>query len=427
MRGGLVGYRVGSVSKLVLANAIVIAALLAGPGSAAVLANTATSSDPPPAMDSLVPIPRVVGGNETSIEQWPWQVEFNYRSDLFEGDGFDRHLCGGSLVSPTLVVSAAHCFFTAPSFDPASDFAAVTGRTQLTSNSGQETLVSEIYYPVDDFGDPLYNPDTKEWDVVLVELASPSDSQTIKLAGPDERSLWDQGRVSYTTGWGDTSEGGTRSNILREVEIEMIADSLCGSPSSNGSTFIAATMVCAGVMEGGRDACQGDSGGPLVVPTSSGEYRLVGATSKGNGCARPDFPGIYSRVAGDPIRSWLADTAQSLAGLDIVGSGGEPLAGSTNIGGFRVSGPTRLKRGRSYNFRASVTNFGNFDSTGTRLVVSGRGMRFNGLIGTIPPQVTRSVRFQLRPSRTGRFRSIFRVAADNANGRSVAKVFSVRR
>jgi hypothetical protein len=416
--------------RLFLVGLVSAAAMIAGAGSASAVGAASATSDPQtesPAVSSLVPIPRIVGGNETSIEQWPWQVEFNYRSDLFEGDGFDRHLCGGSLVSPTLVVSAAHCFFTAPSFDPASNFAAVTGRTELTSNTGQETLVSEIYYPVDDFGDPLYNPDTEEWDVVLVELASPSDSQTIKLAGPDERSLWDKGRISFATGWGDTSEGGTRSNILREVEIEMIADSVCGSPSSNGSLFIAETMVCAGAMEGGRDACQGDSGGPLVVPTSSGEFRLVGATSNGNGCARPDFPGIYSRVADDPIRSWLADTAQSLAGVDIVGFGGEPLAGSTSIGGFRVSGPTRLKRGRIYTFRASVTNFGKFDSTGTRLVVSGRGIRFNGLIGTIPPRVTRSVRFRLRPSRTGRFRSTFRVVADNANGRSVAKVFSVRR
>jgi hypothetical protein len=65
-------------------------------------------------------------------------------------------------------------------------------------------------------------------------------------------------------------------------------------------------MVCAGIYPaGGKDTCQGDSGGPLVVPIGGGVYRLVGDTSFGDGCALPLKPGVYGRVADDPMRSAL--------------------------------------------------------------------------------------------------------------------------
>jgi secreted trypsin-like serine protease len=66
-------------------------------------------------------------------------------------------------------------------------------------------------------------------------------------------------------------------------------------------------MICAGYPEGGTDTCQGDSGGPLLVYLPDGTPRLVGATSFGEGCAEPGYPGVYAELTGDPIRSWVAE------------------------------------------------------------------------------------------------------------------------
>ena len=73
-------------------------------------------------------------------------------------------------------------------------------------------------------------------------------------------------------------------------------------------------MVCAGFPEGGVDTCQGDSGGPMFGRDAAGALKVVGATSFGEGCARPGKPGVYARVADDVLREWIRGV--SPAGVD---------------------------------------------------------------------------------------------------------------
>jgi Trypsin len=270
--------------------------------------------------------PRIVGGTPTTISQWPWQAAITLSPAVASGSALQRLGCGGAAVAPNLIVSAAHCFFLPRAgFAHPSNFAAVTGRTQLTSSDGQEIPFATYHVLVDASGNPLFNPGTQEFDAVLIELAAPSSTSTpIKLAGPDEADLWSPGRDAFVTGWGATREGGAPSNVLRQVQVAMISDPTCASPKSYGGGLKPAVMVCAGSLLGKRDACQGDSGGPLIVPVDGGGFRLVGDTSFGIGCGNRKFPGVYGRLGADPMRGLLQSMALALGGGDIVGSGGQP-------------------------------------------------------------------------------------------------------
>jgi Trypsin len=341
--------RAGSLSARVVAIAAVAAGfgLTAGPAGAAAapeiyLGSASENGDPAASTPSWVEerleekrkhgsptrrATRIVGGKTTTITKWPWQAAILSGES---GNGYLRQFCGGSLVAPNVVVSAAHCFYddATNSFPPAS-FDVVTGRTVLSSTTGQELDVTDYFFPVDGVGDPLYNPDIDEqFDVVFIELASPSVSRTIRIAGPSERAVWTAGRAAFATGWGALNDGDAQlfPDDLREVQIGVIGDSTCASGPVYGASglFFPATMVCAGVLAGGKDSCQGDSGGPLVVPIAGGGFRLVGDTSFGIGCGLPSKPGIYGRIAADPLRSFLAVNIQALFGVNVLGSGAQP-------------------------------------------------------------------------------------------------------
>lgn len=299
---------------------------------------------------------RIVGGAPTTISEYPWQVALAADGEDFPGSGFDRQFCGGTLVAPTIVVSAAHCFFDllpppGGGFEAASNFEVFTGRTNLSSNEGEAIDVAELYYfegsssaPVtraqatdpDPATGQLYDPATGEWDVAFLRLESPSSTGTpIEIAGPDEGPTWAPGQPALISGWGDLANAaGNYPDQLHAATIEMLDDATCGAPGVYGPddllTFYPETQVCAGIFpEGGVDTCQGDSGGPLVVQVfepSRGvrEQRLVGDTSFGLGCALPGFPGVYGRVADDPLRSALQGGIEQVAGVDVVGSGAVP-------------------------------------------------------------------------------------------------------
>jgi len=269
------------------------------------------------------PSSRIVGGTPTTIAQWPWQTALLFDPSIVPGTGFDRQFCGGSLVAPNVVVTAAHCAFDVIDMDGGFDpvfFDVVTGRTVLSSTEGQEIGVTQYFVFTDAAGNPLFDGDTAHgWDAILVQLSSNSSSQTINLAGPNETAAWAPGKAAFATGWGALTEGGAFPDDLRQVQVPIIADTTCGSPTVNDGLFIPQLMVCAGDLAGGRDTCQGDSGGPLVVPLD-GEFRLVGDTSFGIGCARPNKPGVYGRVAADPLLHGLADQTEAVSGRNIIGT-----------------------------------------------------------------------------------------------------------
>lgn len=267
--------------------------------------------------------PRIIGGSKATVAQYPWQASLTYNLENDASSGYGRHLCGASLVTPTLAVTAAHCLYD-EGFPPAGNFSMITGRTRLSTSEGQESAVADYYVFTDASNNALYNPATQRWDVAIVKLAAPSPGTPIQVAGADERALWTTGREVVVSGWGRTSEDGGESDTLRAVTVSIVDDGSCAG--SYGGAAQVDVMVCAGAAEAGRDSCEGDSGGPLVAPTADGWFRLVGVVSFGRGCAHPEFPGVYARVADDPIRSALRNAVLGLEGVDVVGSGATPGA-----------------------------------------------------------------------------------------------------
>ncbi|MCA1746242.1 MAG: serine protease, partial [Bacteroidales bacterium] len=136
-------------------------------------------------------------------------------------------------------------------------------------------------------------------DIALLYLSAPLDlsgdkaqavpilTQALAVEG-----YADAGVMSVITGWGALSWGGSGTNILQVAQVPITDNVGSYSPS-----MITPDMLLAGFPGGGVDACQGDSGGPLVVPDGEGGYLLTGITSWGNGCAFPNYPGVYSRVS----------------------------------------------------------------------------------------------------------------------------------
>ena len=100
---------------------------------------------------------RIVGGTTTTIAAWPWQAAITANPAIYAGNGFQRQFCGGSLVAPTIIITAAHCTFDVfdsnGAFDAASNFASITGRTTLSNSAeGQEIPWASYFVLTDSSG-----------------------------------------------------------------------------------------------------------------------------------------------------------------------------------------------------------------------------------------------------------------------------------
>ncbi|MFB8771781.1 S1 family peptidase [Streptomyces broussonetiae] len=213
----------------------------------------------------------IVGGTTTTTTAYPFVMQIT--------DASQNQFCGGTLVAPTKVVTAAHCMVG----ETTSSVRVVGGRTYLNGTNGTVSRVSRIWIH------PNYTTATRGEDVAVLTLSTAMPYTTAPYVSASDTAVYAAGTTARILGWGTTRSGGSSSNQLRTATVPTVSDSSCAG--SYGSSFVAAEMVCAGYSSGGVDTCQGDSGGPLLIGG-----RLAGITSWGQGCAQAGYPGVYTRL-----------------------------------------------------------------------------------------------------------------------------------
>uniref|UniRef100_A0A8B9ISY8 Acrosin n=1 Tax=Amazona collaria TaxID=241587 RepID=A0A8B9ISY8_9PSIT len=233
---------------------------------------------------------RIVGGTDAQPGSWPWIVSIQ---TILQRRMV--HICGGSLISPQWVLSAAHCFMEAR-YIPM--WRVVIGATQL-SHLGPEVQVRRIKQVI---VHEHYTDISEGNDIALLELDRPVQcSDYIQLACVPDTSLAVSHLTDcYISGWGSMEAGcefhksTQTADILQEAKVQLIDVNTCNSSRwYPGAIF--SHNLCAGYREGGIDSCQGDSGGPLACKDNNADYYwVVGVTSWGKGCARAQQPGVYT-------------------------------------------------------------------------------------------------------------------------------------
>nr|XP_003705464.1 PREDICTED: trypsin-7-like [Megachile rotundata] len=223
----------------------------------------------PPFPDS-----RIVGGVLADITQHPYQLSLQTTG----------HICGASVISAQWAITAAHCVGL-----PANRYTLRAGSSN--KDWGTPYGVKEIVVHSN------YSSTTTDYDVALLKINGTFKFsrviQPVSMAGVAPKA----GVLVNVTGWGAVREGGQTSSRLMRITVPIVNTTTC-EKAYRFLNPITPRMLCAGYTEGGKDSCQGDSGGPLAA-----NGVLYGIVSWGYGCAKPQYPGVYTNVAN--VRFWI--------------------------------------------------------------------------------------------------------------------------
>lgn len=229
----------------------------------------------------------VIGGNPVGQNTWPSVVAIKTNSN----GGF---LCGGTLITPEWVLTAAHCIkgeVQGLYYEySTNDIVVFSGTTKLDSKNGQNTRVRRIVVH------PNYNTKNGANDLALLRLEKKLANETIPLYtnaySPSTAAIvvgWDASNPKFNNFYAKN----TYSLMMLQVTLPIVSNEICNLPKSYNGRVLD-SMLCAGDHDGKRDSC--DSGNPLFIRENNSYYQL-GVSSMGDGCAKPGKYGIYTRIS----------------------------------------------------------------------------------------------------------------------------------
>ncbi|KPP70640.1 hypothetical protein Z043_110508 [Scleropages formosus] len=246
---------------------------------------------------------KIVGGRMTTVESQPWIASIFMKSrsrNVFQ--------CGGSLISPCWVLTAAHCF-PEGSYTDSAKYTVFLGKNAIneTDPTREQSFIVEeviIHEAYEESGQAYNN------DIALLKIRGNQgqcayETDTVRtVCLPPRGQMLPSGTYCQIAGYGKTEEGfGFFSQFLKETSIQLMSQSICTEKEYYGN-MMTENMFCAGSPEWDTDSCKGDSGGPLICEVNDHMF-LFGIVSWGEGCSRKFRPGVYTRVTN--YNQWIED------------------------------------------------------------------------------------------------------------------------
>jgi secreted trypsin-like serine protease len=244
-------------------------------------------------------VSRIVGGTQTKNGEFPWRVTvFVY--DPATGRG---GLCGGTIISASWIMTAAHCTMDMKTGYKISVF--VGAQANPLTVGGGTRLTTDKYVQ-----HPAFDRNTMNNDITLVHLTTPL---TFKSNVSPACLPWNYATSEFTgtsvvaSGWGttkpvavNTANNDSPSNTLMSVVLPILDTAQCQKYLGSN---VNSNMIC--TYNPGKDTCQGDSGGSIDWQ-NNGRYYTIGVVSFGFGCAQPNYPGVYTKVT--KYLPWIQST-----------------------------------------------------------------------------------------------------------------------
>ncbi|PIB06551.1 MULTISPECIES: trypsin-like serine protease [Streptomyces] len=235
--------------------------------------------------------PFIIGGSETTVSSAPWMVQLAYYDDA-TGQGY---FCGGTLVAPNKVLTAAHCV---AGLDWVNNGAVLAGATDLYDDTNG--TVAGVWRQ---WNHPRYNDTTIQNDIAVLTLDRPLEQKWMRLASANDTPWYAPGNNATVYGWGLTSgeDGADLSSKLRKVDLPVQSDATCDSGMRavlGEDAFVEGSMFCAGTPatgtdEGTKSPCNGDSGGPVITGG-----KIIGIVSWGvAGCTAKGAYPVFTKVS----------------------------------------------------------------------------------------------------------------------------------